>query len=562
MDLYTAQDALDSYYAALRQGRRYVSERRSQKQSGLLRVLEPLLSEFCREIPLGLYEIPLKKIRGTYAVGRAGALSGDFMPLLDEKSEFSYKWRSLYTSALEIGISEAIQVYEYLGYYYVLEGHKRVSVARVLSLYSLLAKVTRLLPPPGEETPPVFFEILNGNQRKIIRHMWFSVPGRVTELRKLAGGDEERLETVFSGFRAEYHRQNFHQTLPSITTGDAFWQYAKIYPYDDLTNIARCRPQWELLAHPEPIKTVTDPSESAGRHFLRGAPPQVAFLYRDTIETRFSAAAHDIGRYALQREFPSLPLCVIDGLGCGAHELPDIGKANIVFVTDPTLAGLALRIALERRNALVLLYHEEPVGLTGTYFAKTEGVAFLMGVLAGSVSRSANIGWVRFPRDFSGRGHDMQAFAQGARAVRPASRVFAAGGEDNSLFRRWGERGVDTVFLPNLPLGMVRPLIKSFPGVYAHVCALSPSGHIGDTLGAAAWHWDVFYRKLMRGITESGSHPEKLHFRLGLDSGVLDIHTTAAASGAAKCLSVFHRALIDGSVEALDEADLAEIAEG
>ncbi len=510
---------------------------------------------------MGLYEIPLKKIRGTYAAGRADALSGNFMPLLDEKSEFSAKWQALYRSSLENGIRDPIRVFEYLGYYYVLEGHKRVSVARMSSLYSLSAEVTRLLPPPGAETPEhaVFFELLGGNKRKVIRHMWFSQPGRVTELRQLTEGNEERLESAFNDFRAEYHRQNFHQSLPAITTGDAFWQYAKIYPYEDTANLARCRPQWELLAHPEPVKTVSDPSESAARRFLRGAAPQIAFLYRGTVETRFSAAAHDIGRFALQREFPAIPLSVTDGLGGGAHEFPELGKANIIFVTDPTLSGLALRITLERRNALVLLYHDKPVGLTGTYYANTEGAAFLMGTLAGSVSRTACIGWVGFPHDLIGRGHDLQAFAQGARMVRPHSRVWAASENPAALFRRWAERGIDTVFLPNLSFGAIRPPIKSFPGVYAHLCALSPTGYVTDTLAAAAWHWDSFYRKLIHNVIESGSHPEKLHFRLGLDSGVLGVHTTAASSGAAACLDVFRRALTDGTIEPVKEDAPIEI---
>ncbi|MDR1669326.1 MAG: hypothetical protein LBR76_05145 [Oscillospiraceae bacterium] len=563
MDLFTARTAHESYRVALRQGRRFVAERQSRHQSGLLTILEPL-TERCSEVSLGLYEVPLKKIRGTYAAGRAGALSGDFMPLLDEKSEFSAKWQALYNSSLERGIMEPIRVYEYLGYYYVVEGHKRVSVALMLTMYSLLANVTRLRPPPAADSPEhaVFFEILGDDIRKIIRHMWFSESGRVTELRGIAGGDEERLDDAFTAFRAEYHKQGFHQTLPSITTGDAFWQYAKIYPFDDTSHLALCRPQWELMAHPKPVKTVSELSEAGARRLLRAAAPQVAFLYRASPETRLSAAAHDIGRFALQRAFPGMPLSVTEGLSGDTDELPDLGRANIIFVTDPSLSGLALRAALEHRNASVLLYHEEPAGITGTYFANTEGASFLMGVAAGSTSRSGCIGWVRFPRDFSGRRHDLQAFAQGVRAVRPYSRVYASKAGGTSLLRRWAERGVDTVFLPNLPLGGVpRPLIKSFPGVYAHVCALSSTGQFADTLAAAAWHWDAFYVKLIRGVAEGGSYPEKLHFRLGMDSGVLGVHTTAPASGAAECVEVFRRAIIDKTVVPVKEDALAEIYE-
>ncbi|MDR0325978.1 MAG: hypothetical protein LBI19_07810 [Oscillospiraceae bacterium] len=556
----------EAYRAALKAGRRFVAEQNSAGRSGLLPVLEPLLSESCGEIPLGLYEIPLKKIRGTYAAGRSHALSGSFMPILKEESEFAAKWRALYASALDKGIVEPIRVYEYLGYYYVMEGHKRVSVASVLSNYSLLAQATRLMPPSGAETPEhtVFFEILGGDRKKIIRHMWFSTAGRITGLREMAGGDEELLENTFSTFRAAYHKQGFDHSLPGITTGDAFWQYAKLYGLpisvkdsELQKNLARCRPQWELLSHPEPVKTVSGPAAVSKPLFFipRGTSPSVMFAYRNS-QSRIAAEAHEAGRFALRRAFPELLVSAVD-------ELPTEIGSDVLFVTDPSLSDAALRAALENKNTLVLLCHDEPVGITGTYCAKIEEAAFLMGALAGSLSQSARIGWLRPPYDLGGRGRDLQAFAQGASAARPAARVFMAeAGEDlNAVRRRWAERGVDAIILPRSDFG-ARPAVKAFPGVFAHLCSLSRDGTIAETLAAAAWHWDAFYVKFIQSVIEGGVPAEQLHYRMGLDSGVLDLHLTAQASGAKRCLSVFRHALSAGLLVPVDENTPVEIYEG
>lgn len=577
MDTALLNNAAEAYRAALKSGRRYVAEQNSIKRSGLLTVLEPMLSESCGEIPLGLFEVPIKKIWGTYAVGRSNALSGNFMPLLGPESEFAAKWHSLFASAVERGIVEAIRVYEYLGYYYVLEGHKRVSVASVLSNYSLLASVTRLTPPPGDETVEraVFAEILGENRQKVIRHMWFSAPGRITELRTSADMDDEKLEEIFMDFRAAYHKQNFHTAYPGITTGDAFWQYVKIYGLpvgikdSDLhKNLNLCRPQWELLEKPAPVKTVSDPADSGSKSlftFTRGTSPSVVFAYRETVNTRFSAAAHDVGRFALQKVFPDLTVSAVDGLPAGieAYEALSKAKGDILFVTDPSLSGAALRVALERKGKLVLLCGDEPVGLTGTYTAQTEEAAYLMGTLAGCLSQSARIGWVCPPYDLGGRGHDLQAFAQGASASRPASRVYMADAQNglDDVCRRWAERGVDTLILPNAAYG-TRPAIKAFPGVYAHVCALSRDGAITETFAAAAWHWDAFYVKFIRGIIDSGSHSGSPHYRMGLDSGILDLHLTARAVNAGHCLTAFRHALTTGVLTPVDENTPVEVYEG
>ena len=73
-------------------------------------------------VKLGLMELPLDRIVGNKEQGRNNAFANNFMPLLDETSEFGVKWSKLYDSFLEEGIRDTIIVYEYLNDYYIQEG--------------------------------------------------------------------------------------------------------------------------------------------------------------------------------------------------------------------------------------------------------------------------------------------------------------------------------------------------------------------------------------------------------------------------------------------------------
>ena len=80
--------------------------------------------------PVGTVQIPMDFIVGNYSAGRTRAFARNFMPLLEEGTEFADKWRNLCKAHLEEGIRDPAKVYEYLNRYYVAEGNKRVSVLK------------------------------------------------------------------------------------------------------------------------------------------------------------------------------------------------------------------------------------------------------------------------------------------------------------------------------------------------------------------------------------------------------------------------------------------------
>ncbi|MBQ5684264.1 MAG: hypothetical protein IIV27_01345 [Clostridia bacterium] len=75
-----------------------------------------------KEVPVGLMEVPVSMIEGTFSNARRESFAPNFMPLLDENTEFGSKWARLLTVQEEEGFTDPIIVYEFNHRFYVAEG--------------------------------------------------------------------------------------------------------------------------------------------------------------------------------------------------------------------------------------------------------------------------------------------------------------------------------------------------------------------------------------------------------------------------------------------------------
>ena len=123
---------IEDYRSALRAGQRAYRACVARGQSPYLAVLDDILNgvNIVAQEPLGLVDIPAESIVGTKTSGRHTAFAANFMPLLEEDTEFAIKWSNLCEAHLEEGIHTPIIAYEYLNKFYVQEGNKRVSVLK------------------------------------------------------------------------------------------------------------------------------------------------------------------------------------------------------------------------------------------------------------------------------------------------------------------------------------------------------------------------------------------------------------------------------------------------
>ena len=142
--------SIEEYRKACRLGRRSYRASLSRGESPFLPVLEQILQHtpIASQQQLGLVEIPLEQIVGTYYAGRQPTFTHDFLPLMGEKTEFAQKWIALCDAHLSSGIRDPIKAYEFMNRFYVVEGHKRVSVLRHFGAVSVHGTVTRIPPVP------------------------------------------------------------------------------------------------------------------------------------------------------------------------------------------------------------------------------------------------------------------------------------------------------------------------------------------------------------------------------------------------------------------------------
>ena len=143
----------EDYSKAFKLGKKDYQARMLRGEKPTLQVLDDIMPEkgSYYEIPLGLVQIPTDQISGTKTHGRSNSFAGNFMPILQENTEFASKWSALSTSHIEEGIRDAIKAYEYMNKFYVLEGNKRVSVMKYHKAVSIMGDVIRIVPKRTDE---------------------------------------------------------------------------------------------------------------------------------------------------------------------------------------------------------------------------------------------------------------------------------------------------------------------------------------------------------------------------------------------------------------------------
>ena len=142
-------EAFEQYITALKMGKRYYNACMAKGVSPYPAVLEEMLEKdpAVGTEKIGLVDIPMDRIVGTWTAGRKAAFAGNFMPLLEQSTEFGGKWIALCEAHLgDEGITDPITCIEYMGQFYVQEGNKRVSVLKSYDSPSIPGIVTRMIP--------------------------------------------------------------------------------------------------------------------------------------------------------------------------------------------------------------------------------------------------------------------------------------------------------------------------------------------------------------------------------------------------------------------------------
>ena len=572
-------DAINQYQAALRAGQKYYAARMAAHENPYPAVLEEQINETqaSGHVQIGTIEIPSDQIVGTLAAGRKAAFAGNFMPLLPEHSEFGSKWISLCEAHLgDDGIHDPITCMEYMGKFYVMEGHKRASVLKSFNAPTIQATVTRVVPVWSED-PEVraYYEFMKFFRLCGLYQVQFHRPGQYERLlgfMKL-GWDHEWTKEEKSAFTSLFWRfrnvcdGKILEKIRDHSVSEALLGCLEVYPYEELRDddstelfrkITSLLPDLSFDTEKDD-GTVSLTPEIGGkgfvRHLLDGiARPvlNIAFIYAASPEKSAWSLGHETGRQYTEQELGA-QVVTRAYVAEADHEDDALeqavqDQAQVIFVTAPTLLAPARRTAAKYPELKVLVCALSlPYTGVRTYYSRLYEAKFIAGAIAGTLCHGEPIGFVgRYP--ILGTPAAINAFALGARMTCPDAKVHLA----------WS-------CLPGDP---VKTLLQAGCGIVsgnmtASVTAgnspwgtsrLSQEGN-AQVLISDVWNWGKLYVNIIRSILNGGWEDADdvspaVNYWWGMNSGVMDVHVSPALpEGVQQLASILRTGLINGTIQ-------------
>ncbi len=573
------QEAIDQFSRALKSGQKYYKAALSRGEHPYPPVLDDMLDEstVVGRASMGIINIPSELIVGTKTAGRVSALAGNFMPILEEDSEFGAKWISLCEAHLsEEGIRDPVKCFEYLGKFYVQEGNKRVSVLKSYDAPTIPGSVTRLVPEySSDHTVRVYYEFMHFYQLSRLYTISFRHRGQYAKLQALLGFDEEHEWTEkerlgfsagFSHFRQAFDKLNAGAHL-DVTAAEALLVWLEVYPFAAIKEqtlpelIKALGAIWsdiEALTEPEPIEVSTEPDErdkSLLSKLISVAWPDhlsVAFIYAFDPVTSAWTRAHEHGRKYLTERLGNkvrvkvFPAYTGDFYGAMTDAVNE--GAQVIFATTPHMIDAARRIAAEHSGVKVLNCSLSlPYTGVRMYYARIYEGKFITGAIAGAMAEGDTVGYISDYPIF-GVPASINAFALGVRLTNPRARVKL----------RW-------TCTPGDPLA---DFLAEGVNVISNRDATNPkNAHWAlewgtYMMGADAslvplavpcWHWGKFYEKVIRSIFSGAWNdaPDNraINYWWGMDTGVTDVQLSPSLPDGVHTLAdILKKGLVSGAV--------------
>ena len=373
---------MNDYINARRMGLKEYSFHVSQGRNGYLPFLDGVLKniDIVSEVDLGIVEIPLRKVKGTYSYLRSISFAQNFMPVMDIDSEMAIKWQNVCNIQNEEGLRDPVKAYEYLNWFYIIEGNKRISVLKYMDVYSYHAHVTRLIPKYDENNKDIriYYEFMDFYKKTGINDIWMTNEKSFSELWEIIKDYKPKsryaekpdrfkyfLSAVYNSFRNAFYQLGGDKL--SITTGDAFLDYLKIHGLNDEYTEEEYKERiWRLLSElkyysgPETIDIQQSPSlktekSLVGRivNFMHNDNLKVGFAHSTDKNTSSWTYSHELGRVHLERTLKD------DVTTVSRFNLPESNEAapilqqmvdegcNIIFTTTPALINPTLKVAMD-----------------------------------------------------------------------------------------------------------------------------------------------------------------------------------------------------------------------
>lgn len=496
--------------------------------SPYLPVLDKILekTETAGQVKLGLVQIPVEALVGTYTEGRKEAFANNFMPLMSDVSEFATKWSSLSDSHLEEGIRDPIIAYEYMNKFYVVEGNKRVSVLKYFGAVTIPGIVTRIMPKrTNDKENKIYFEFVDFYKYTQINYLSFSEEGSYKKLTKAVGKElgVQWTEDELLDFRSAYIR--FQRAFlakggaKNLTVADALLTYLNVFTYEELKDRSDSELKkdlskiWKDVSVPKEAKvniSLEPEEESSTKTILKKIIPtskhKVAFIHDRNAETSSWTYSHELGRLHLENVLKDkISTCHYDDKANEEDAYEAIEDAikkgyRIIFTTAPQLTTASIRAAIQHKDVKIFncsLNSSSPY--IKTYYPRMFESKFLAGALAGTMADNNKIGYVCGYPVF-GSIANINAFAFGASMVNPRAKIYLEWStkKDANIDQRFRDEGISYVSYHD----MIRAdeNIKRF-GLYQIL-----ENDSTNTIALPVWNWGKQYEILLHDIMTATSN--------------------------------------------------------
>ena len=576
---------LEDYKNALKSGQRAYRACVARGQSPYLAVLDDILVNvnIVAQEPLGLVEIPAESIVGTKTSGRHTAFAPNFMPLLEPDTEFAGKWSNLCDAHLEEGIHTPIIAYEFLNKFYVQEGNKRVSVLKYFDAVRIAGTVTRLVPERNDSLENrIYYEFLDFYKLSKVNDVHFSRLGGYAKLQTLvckASGeswtDDDRLS--FSSFYTMF-RQQFLALGGglNLTAGDAMLVYLSVYRYADACestpsqmkqNLEKLWDEVKVLTEPQAVALSLEPKQGPGEPllaklniFTKPSELKVVFLHEHNAESSAWVRAHDKGIEALQQAFPDRVFITrkenIEPEVDAEQVLEDVAhdNADVVFTSSARMHTACLKVAAQHPKTRILNCSlNAPHPLVRTYYPRMYEVTYLLGMLAGVLTKTDRVGYVA-ANPVYGIPAAVNAYAQGLKTVRPDAKVVL----------RWAclpdpAHPLDFSDRPDVEIFYARDN-REPEGTHRDygLCRRQPDGTL-QPLGLPVWRWDTFYTEIIRSIFDGAwdsdaAGARAVNYWWGMSSGAEEIdYSKDLPAGTLQLLDLMEKMLSENNLRIFPE---------
>ncbi len=519
-----------------------------------LPVLDDIVShvEIEAQVPLGLVQIPIKSIVGTYSAGRTTAFARNFMPILEMNSEFARKWAQLYDDLEEDGLRDPIIAYEFHNRFYVMEGNKRVSVSKFMDAVSIEAHVTRMIPKRNDSVEnKIYYEFMDFYEVTGVNYLYMSREGNFKRLLNLTYEGAEKWtkdqELDFRAFFTFFEKEFVAKagTKLSITAGDAACVYLSIYDYEDA--ITRSQNEirkdiallWTELVNydnGDEMTLVLNPTPESQKASLMSRLPggssttKIAFIHDKSAEQSAWTYGHELGRSYVEDTFGDrISVSTFDRVEADAADevfdaAVDAGN-RIIFATSPKLMAPALRSALKHPEVTILNCSMNMGHKTiRSYYLRMYEAKFIIGAIAGAMKTNGNIGYISdYP--IHGTTAEINAFAMGVQMTNPEAKVYLDWSmlKDHDAMAEMEKKNVTLISGRDMNATMSGN--REF-GLYE--MNYKENTHVN--LAMPVRHWGKLYEEIIRSILKGGYKNDEtvfgdqaLNYFWGMSSGAIDV---------------------------------------